>query len=310
MINWTQFVEYAEEQKIKKEHIEEIKPFFESLSPEVFDRFYSAGKLDRNAVCAEFPEHTFRRLLFVMAVASWPEMLELYRKNGYTEQQLDDIRCDLALWLEKFASDNIGITGIDFRIYGWTSEVRSGGILQFGRLQCNSSHAFCGNVACFREPDGSIRMEPHKGHCDDAVFSDGDPAICLHIPASGPLKRELCIDSLKQMKEFFDRRAPEYKAVVCYSWILDPVFTQIMQSTNLADFQKLGRLFRLEGMDQTNEIVWRVFNIYGGTPEDVGEGPWSSGMQKSVAAYLKEGGRFCEYGMIILKDELEELLRS
>ncbi|MBR2373208.1 MAG: hypothetical protein IKA87_03150, partial [Lentisphaeria bacterium] len=124
MINWSQFVEYAEAQQIKKEYIEDTKSFFESLDPAVFDRFYNTERLDCNAVTELFPNGEFRRFLFVMAVASWPEMVELYRKNNYTRQQLDDIRCDLALWVEKFASDNVGITGIDFRIYDWTRAVR------------------------------------------------------------------------------------------------------------------------------------------------------------------------------------------
>lgn len=309
MITWNQFVEYAEAQCIKNEYIEQTKSFFECLDPAVFDRFYHAERVDKAEIMRLFPGNEFRRFLMVLAVASWPEMLELYRKENYSAQQLEDIKCDLALWLEKFSSDNVGITGIDFRIMEWIRSVRTGEVLQFGRLQCNNKHAFCGNVACFEGPEGTVVLKPQKEHCADALLSNGDPAICLHIPASGPLKRELCIDSLRKMTAFFNERKLEYKAVVCYSWILDPVFTKIMQSTNLADFQKLGHLFRLDGCDQTDEIVWRVFNIWHGTPADIGDGPWNSGMQRSVAAYLKTGGRFCEYGMVILKKELDDLLK-
>ena len=83
-----------------------------------------------------------------------------------------------------------------------------------------------------------------------------------------------------------------------------------MKSTNLADFQKLGHLYRLEGYDETNEVVWRVFDIPGGTPADVGRKPWNTGMRRAVGEYLQQGGRFNEYGLIILRRELPALLAS
>ena len=309
MLTWKEFTDYAAELRLKPEYVEQNKAFFEQVKPEFFDRIFNADSFDPEEIKKAFPGEEYRRFMLIMAVAGWPEMVEHYRKMNYTQEMLEDIKPDLGLWLDKFMAD-CGIAGLDMRIYGWTKVLRKGSILQFGRLQCNYDHKFCGKVACFRNADGSIRLEPCETHNDEALLSIGDPCINLHIPAAGPLKRELCIDALRKMVKFFAeyRKDFDYKAVVCYSWILDPVFAQIMPKTNLADFQKLGHLYRWDGLDQTNEVVWRVFDIPNGTPADIDQRPHNTGMRKAVAEYLKKGGTFCEYGTIILRDELPALL--
>ncbi len=311
MIPWNDFCRYASELRLKPEHVEATRPFFESLDPALYDRLSAKGHAGIPEIKAAFPGEEYRRFLLIMGIASWPDMLALYKERNYTPQQLEDIRPDLSFWMEKSMAD-VGFPGLDQRIYEWVLAVREGRILQVGRLQCNHRHTFVGKVACFGNPDGTVRIESCPEHREDALFSFGDPAINLHIPAAGPLKRALCIDSLRKIVDFFDRTQQDfpYKAVVCYSWILDPVFPKIMKSTNLADFQKLGHLYRLEGYDETNEVVWRVFDIPGGTPADIGKKPWNTGMRRAVGEYLRNGGRFSEYGLIILRRELPALLAS
>ena len=310
MLSWKQFTDYAAELQIKPEYVEQTKNFFEALDPALFDRIFSAEKIDAEEIKTAFPGEEYRRFLLIMAVAGLPSMKEHYKKMNFTQQMLDDIKPDLGLWVDKFVSET-GFPGLDMRIYGWTQALRRGSILQFGRLQCNYDHSFYGKVACFRDPEGNVRLEPCDEHNDKALFSYGDPAINLHIPAAGPLKRELCIDALRKMVNFFAAFRPDfnYKAVVCYSWILDPTFTRIMKSTNLADFQNLGHLFPMEGVDETREVIWRVFDISNGTAADLDSCPLNTGMRKAVAEYIKGGGRFCEYGTVILRDELEALLK-
>ena len=310
MLSWEQFTNYAAELRIKPEYVAQTKEFFEHLDPAVFDRIAGAERIDQEELRQFFPDNGYMRLLFILSVASLPEMQRVYREKGFSAQMMDDIRPDLDIWLDKFAAD-YGFPGLDMRIYGWTRSVRTGSIIQFGRLQCNYDHNFYGKVAFFRNADGSLRMEESETHNDEALFSFGDPAINLHIPAAGPLKRELCIDSLRRMTAFFEEKRPDFKfkAIVCYSWILDPAFTQIMANTNLAGFQSLGHIFRMEGVDQTNEVVWRVFNIPGGTPADRDRFPLDTGMRKAVAGYLEKGGTFCEHGIVILRDELPGLFK-
>ena len=238
MLTWKEFTEYAAELQLKSDYVTQNKAFFEALDPAFFDRVFNAEKMDQEEIKKAFPGEEYRRLLFIMAVASWPRMVSLYKEKNFTQQMLDDIRPDLGLWLDKF-TDECGFAGLDFRIYSWVQALRSASILQFGRLQCNYDHAFCCKFACFKNEDGTLRIEPSEKHNSQAVFSFGDPAINLHIPAAGPLKRELCIDSLRRIVKFFEEYRPDfaYKAIVCYSWILDPTFTRIMKNTNLADFQ-------------------------------------------------------------------------
>ena len=310
MLTWKQFTEYAAEFRLKEEYVAQTKPFFEKVDPDFFDRMYSAEKIESEEIKKAFPGDEYRRFMLIMAVAGWPEMEAHYKKMNFTSEMLDNIRPDLGLWVDKFVSE-CGIAGLDPRIYSWVRALRRGSILQFGRLQCNYDHAFYGKVALFKDEKGECYFEPSEEHNDKALFSVGDPCINLHIPAAGPLKRELCIDSLRKMVKFFAQYRPDfdYKAVVCYSWILDPTFTQIMKSTNLADFQKLGHLYRLEGVDETQEVIWRVFDLpLGSSVDDLDRRPWDTGMRKAVGEYLKQGGRFWEYGTVILKEELPALL--
>lgn len=310
MLTWNQFEEYAAEFRLKEEYVAQTKPFFEALDPAFFDRMFNAEKVDAEAIKSAFPGEEYRRFMLIMAVAGWPLMAEHYKKMNFTQEMLDDIRPDLDLWVDKFVAEN-GIAGLDTRIYGWVLALRRGSILQFGRLQCNYDHAFYGKVALFKNEQGEFYFEPCETPNDKALFSCGDPCINLHIPAAGPLKRELCIDSLRKIVKFFAKYRPDfdYKAIVCYSWILDPTFTKIMKSTNLADFQKLGHLYRMEGVDETQEVIWRVFDLpFGSGVDALDSRPWNTGMRKAVGEYLKQGGTFCEYGTVILKEELPALL--
>lgn len=310
MLTWQEFENYAAELKMPREYIEENKEFFFKLDPDYFDKMLLMENPPEAEIKALFPNEEYRRLLFILLVAKYPQMEKIYRERNYETKHLEEIKEDITLWLKKSSLDTDGrVAGIDYRIYGWESLAFSGELLQFGRLQCNRRHNFECKVGCFRNSDNSIRIEKVDGHSAEAIFSYGDEAINIHIPASGPLTRELCINSLKQMVEFFDKEKFDYKAVVCYSWILDPTFAEILPKSNLIQFQQLGHTFRMEGCDQTSEVIWRVFDIIDGTAADLDKRPHNSSMQKAIANYLKQGGEFCEYGLIILKDELVELLK-
>ncbi len=312
MLSWKEFEEYAAELNINKNYVEQNRDFFEHLEPAVFDRFFAAkGNFDEAELRKIFPGNEYMRMLFILSVASFAEMRQVYCERNYPSQMMDDIRNDLNIWLDKFTED-YGIAGINMRIFRWTRAVRTGNLLQFGRLQCNYDHKFEEKVACFCNQDGSLRFDKCENHNDNAIFSYGDPAVNIHIPASGALNMGQCLDSLRRMVEFFTvfRKDFDYRAIVCYSWILDPVFSEIMPDGNLAEFQKLGHLFRMDDADQTGEVIWRIFNIPDGTTADADRFPMKTRMQRAAAEYLKNGGTFCEYCMIILKEELSSLLCS
>ena len=105
----------------------------------------------------------------------------------------------------------------------------------------------------------------------------------------------------------------DYRAVVCYSWILDPVLRGLLKpSSNILTFQLLGHNWRWEEMDQTRNVLWRIWGDAGtraGT-EHTERLEQKNSLQKSVAAYLKNGGRFTEGVLIVFRDELPGLFRG
>ena len=116
-----------------------------------------------------------------------------------------------------------------------------------------------------------------------------DPVIHLHIPADGPLLPEQALDSCRKMLKFHRevlKRDP--KAFVCESWLLDPMFAQLLPPTsNILKFQQLG--YRMPGPAGESELVRRVFGekaVKGGLDAV----PHKTSMQRTFADYLKGGG--------------------
>ena len=308
MLSWQEFTEYAQELKIASEYIEQNRDFFGKIDSDYFDRLMSSNELPERELENLYPSEEYRRLIFILLVAKYPEMKKIYQERGYSMVHFEEIKQDISLWLSKSMADTKGkIAGIDFRLYEWENMIFAGETLQFGRLQCNRRHKFESKVGCFVGDNGEIEIRKVDRNCKDALFSFGDEAINIHIPASGKLLREDCLKSLKMMKEFFESQGVDYKAVVCYSWILDPVFAEITPKSNLIEFQKLGHLYRMDDHDQTDEVAWRVFDLPTANIAEIEKITCKTSMQKAVADYFKRGGKFCEYGMIILRSELETL---
>lgn len=116
-----------------------------------------------------------------------------------------------------------------------------------------------------------------------------DPVIHLHIPADGPLLPEQALESCRKMLKFHrEVLQREPKAFVCESWLLDPMFAQLLPETsNILKFQRLG--YRMPGPAGESELVRRVFGekaVRGGLDAV----PHKTSMQRTFAAYLKSGG--------------------
>ena len=110
------------------------------------------------------------------------------------------------------------------------------------------------------------------------------------------------------MCEFSVKFHPDYdfKALVCYSWLLDPQFRRLLNpGSNILAFQKIGHILPLD-TDETDEVVWRIWGEAGRdlSPDRL---PKSSSMERAVSQFLKCGGRFREGLMVIFRDELPAL---
>lgn len=119
----------------------------------------------------------------------------------------------------------------------------------------------------------------------------GDHVINLHIPAIGPLEVPLCNDSTFRMLAFFKKFIPDFqpKAFVCHSWLLDPQLKKLLpEHSNLRAFQRAGYLLP---SDAPSDAIRRVFGA-GAVQNGVESVPHTTGMQKRLAAFLRNGGSF------------------
>ena len=138
----------------------------------------------------------------------------------------------------------------------------------------------------------------------EAVLTPGDPVINIHIPESGPLKTDVCRDSLFRAREFFSEFLPDYhwKAFFCDSWLLDPQLEGILDpSSNILAFQKNGYLIPFPGEADT---IFRCFGVKGAR-DGVGTVPLRSSLQHAFAKFLKEGRRFHYGAAVLLRDDLD-----
>ena len=154
------------------------------------------------------------------------------------------------------------------RTSGWLTLHFRGSIYQLGRLQFN-------------------RMNVRAGHVAD-TFREGDPALGIHIPESGPLTPEACDDSLAQARPFFARHFPETptRLAICTSWLLDPQLADYLApDSNVVRF---GRRFTLvgEGSDGDADVLRFVFHRIGPGVDDL---PQRTTLERAIVAHLRAG---------------------
>ena len=308
---WNELLTNAGLFRLDMEQFRRLEPAFRNWDIDFFSA--CAGKALEN----DFPldearkklkPGDFEKFLFLCITAGYHRAEDIYRRKGWPREMVDEIRGDFRLWAETGVRD-FGFCGLLPRLFSWSAQCLNGTVKQFGRLQCNDIHFFELELSLYRQSDGSVKALPcfQKGNPPDPDLTFRDKAISLHIPASGPLKAEACLDSIRRMYRFSREYHPDYdfRAAVCYSWLLDPLFqTFLAPDSNIVRFQKLGHLLVCPGRDQTDEVIWRLWGL-AGRGKAPSELPVRSSMERGVVEHLKKGGRFQEGLLVIFRDELE-----
>ena len=131
------------------------------------------------------------------------------------------------------------------------------------------------------------RMNVRAAHVADA-FHEGEPALGIHIPESGPLTPEACDDSLAQARPFFARHFPETptRFAICTSWLLDPQLAEYLApESNIVRF---GRRFTLvgDGYDGDADVLHFVFHRIAPNIDDL---PQRTTLERAIVAHLRAG---------------------
>ena len=318
-MDWPRLHENGLRFHLTDDELLELRPFYERADKALLERSSAAflNGFPQTEIEQRYPDAQDQARFGLLCVLAARPLLEThYREHGYSGSMLDDISADTGVKVRTSKRDLHGACGLPLKNLGWTRDCFRGDILQFGRLQCSLNDLFRPKYSLYREETG-LKVLPfgEKSNPASPALSWQDKCLNLHVPALGPLKRHDCIDSIRRMTMFFAEFLPDYdyRAVVCYSWFLDPVLRGLLRPTsNILAFQSLGHNWRWEEMDQTANVLWRV---WGNAGTEAGLGhidrlEQKNSLQKSVASYLKTGGRFTEGVLIIFRDELPKLFRE
>ena len=164
------------------------------------------------------------------------ELETKYKEKGISEEILLDTLSDLVIWTKVWSE-------IKGELYlgelEWLKRHLSMNLFKLGRLQF-----------CF----GKAKMD-HSG----TGVSKGDNVIEIHIPSTGVLDEDLCRESIKTAKEFFDKHYAEfnYDSFICHSWILDTSLNKILDdNSNIIKFQNF---FNIIDEKESFDIIKYVF---------------------------------------------------
>ncbi len=147
---------------------------------------------------------------------------------------------------------------------------------------------------------GRLQFERTNAHTDvpSHNLKKGDHVLSIHIPATGPLDKEECLQSLDLAKDFFAKFYPdyEYKYFTCYSWLLDPTLTNLLKAgSNILQFQTLFDI-----VDKTpSPMIFCFIFRWKITPEEALTAKCKSSLHTAVQEQAKLGRQFYEgYGVI------------
>jgi GNAT domain-containint protein/N-acyltransferase family protein len=206
------------------------------------------------------------RYFFVYVyLAALADVRRFHKQRGIPDEISWATLADLGRNLKR---DRLLLGDGGLRTSGWLTLHFRGALYQLGRLQFN-------------------RMTVRASHVADG-FREGDPALGIHIPESGPLTPESCDDSLARARPFFARHFPETptRLGMCMSWLLDPQLAEYLEpDSNVLRFQRRFELIR-EGPEGDAEILRFVFHRIA---PNIHVLPQRTTLERAIVAHLRAG---------------------
>lgn len=179
-----------------------------------------------------------------------------------------------------------GATGVDAP--GWMTLHVRGLLYECGRLQYEPiriSAERAGAVTGASDGDSAGASAGDEG----PGLAAGDLLLSMHIPEAGPLRPELCDQSLRSARELFDRCLPAFSqrgVVTCHSWLLDDQLAQYLPTTsNIVQFQRRFRLVP-GGHDGDGDVLFFVFRQ---RHPDLDQLPQRTTLERAAVGHLRAG---------------------
>ena len=225
-------------------------------------------------------------LMFILECTGY--LLEKYRKNNIPDAMFYDAMIDIRCKTEECMKLK-GVFGTF--VTAWFNAFFVLKRLVFGRLQYD--------ITDFVDDE----VTENEIIIDGFSVKRGDFVLKCHIPSSGPLNYELCLDSYKKAYSYFKDKIKDNVLVVhCASYFLFPDYKEIFKecSPNIYNFIKDYRVFTVNYADEF-KAAWRIFNEDVDGHNTVGL-PQNTRLQKGFVKYIDNGGRYGNGHGILLFD--------
>ncbi len=173
--------------------------------------------------------------------------------------------------------------------------------LKYKLLECHKLHGVWGTMAADWYPRffaltrfalGRLQFETttlqEEYEKNGRQLSKDDIVVNIHIPSSGPLRHEDCLDAYRQAAAFFQADFPGCPvAFVCNSWLLYPAHRPLLPAqSNIVKFMDDFEILSIRE-DAEGRNLWRIFNVdYHGDWHCL---PQETTLQKAYVSLLKNG---------------------
>ena len=157
-----------------------------------------------------------------------------------------------------------------------------------------------------------LEYEKETYRFGDYVLNPGDRIYACHIPSSGKMLPEQCMDSLDRAYNFFKKELKgDILPVRCSSWLLYPPYAEKVfpDGSNLKAFSQMFDIISATPIPEDSYVLQTVFGKTG--LADLDSFPQETGLQKKMVSYLKSGGDFGKgYGILLYDGKKKEIINK
>ena len=196
--------------EISKSVFEDIRAGYEASAPDEYDFTSMLERVDALEEKVGVSKYTLHLLNYLLLT---PKMREHYVERGIDLQIFKDSMDDFRLKLVECIRLH-GIVGT--HAPSWHKYFLKIELFALGRLQFH------------------VIKSTKKGNACGVSIEEGTPVLNTHIPSSGPLKIEDCLDSFARAEKFFKGTFPEGEPtiIMCDSWLLFPEHKVMLPETS------------------------------------------------------------------------------
>ena len=168
-------------------------------------------------------------------------------------------------------------------------------------IECYNMYGIWGTFVAFWFPRffnltrfalGRLQYETYscKESYDNGIYhiNPGDKVINIHIPSSGPLTKEACMESYKKAYEFYQSEFEgDVIPFVCDSWLLYPKHTEFLpENSNILKFMEDFTIVNTK-IDENYSDLWRIFQL--DYHQNIDDMPQATSLQRAYVEWIKKG---------------------